>query len=174
MSNRTVTVTTRAATLADLSAITRIYNQGIEDRIATLELDPKSEAEVSDWLFADRSGRYEVLVAEADDGVVGWASLRPYSHRCAYAGVADLSIYVERDARGRGVGEQLLASLEERARANDFHKIVLFALRLNDAGRRLYAKRGFREVGVLEQQGTMDGSFVDVLIMEKILARPNS
>ena len=171
MQRSSLTVTTRAATTADLDAITRIYNQGIEDRIATFELDPKTEEQVADWLLGDALERYAVIVARAGSDTVGWAALRPYSHRCAYAGVADLSVYVERNARGKGVGQRLLEDLEERAVRNDFHKIVLFALSHNSTGLRLYAKRGFREVGVFHEQGTLDGRFADVTIMEKILPR---
>ena len=159
----------RAARPDDIRAITRIYNQGIEDRIATLEVDAKTEADVRAWLLDDRPTRYETLVAESDGAIAGWAALRPYSHRCAYAGVADLSVYVARDARGKGVGEQLLLALEERARSNDFHKIVLFTFPFNEAGQRLYRKRGFREVGTFREQGTLDGRLIDILIMEKIL-----
>jgi L-amino acid N-acyltransferase YncA len=82
--------------------------------------------------------------------------------------------YVERDARGKGVGEQLLAALEESARSVDFHKIVLFTFPFNESGKRLYRKRGFREVGTFREQGTLDGRLIDVLIMEKILEPKNS
>lgn len=159
----------RSAGDEDIPAITNIYNQGIADRIATLEVDAKTEEDVKRWLLDERPTRYEVIVAESDGTIAGWAALRPYSHRCAYAGVADLSIYVERDARGKGVGEALLVALEERARHNDFHKIVLFTFPFNGAGQRLYQKRGFRDVGTFREQGTLDGRLVDVLIMEKIL-----
>lgn len=159
----------RSARPEDVTAIARIYNQGIEDRIATLEVDAKSEDDVKTWLLDERPSRYETLVAESDGAIAGWASLRPYSHRCAYAGVADLSVYVAREARGKGVGEQLLTALEERARSNEFHKIVLFTFPFNEAGQRLYRKRGFREVGTFREQGTLDGRLIDVLIMEKIL-----
>ncbi len=171
MQRSTKTVTTRTATPADLGAITRIYNQGIEDRIATFELDPKTQEQVGDWLFHDGEERYAAIVAQSGPHTVGWAALRPYSHRCAYAGVADLSVYVERDARGKGVGQRLLADLEERAGRNGFHKMVLFALSHNSAGLQLYTKRGFREVGVFHEQGMLDGRFADVTIMEKILTR---
>lgn len=166
--------TIRNARQEDIPAITTIYNQGIADRVATLEVDAKSEDDVQAWLLDERASRYETLVAESNGTITGWAALRPYSHRCAYAGVADLSIYVARDARGKGVGEQLLAALEERARGNDFHKIVLFTFPFNAAGQRLYRKRGFREVGTFREQGTLDGRLIDVLIMEKILEPANS
>jgi L-amino acid N-acyltransferase YncA len=164
----------RSARPKDIPAITRIYNQGIEDRIATFEVDAKTEADVMTWLLDERPTRYAVLVAESNGTIAGWAALRPYSHRCAYAGVGDLSVYVERDARGKGVGEQLLTALEQSARAEDFHKIVLFTLPFNEAGQRLYRKRGFREVGIFREQGTLDGRLVDVMIMEKILEPGNS
>ena len=115
-------------------------------------------------------GRYAVLVAEnATGNIVGWASLNPYSHRCAYAGVADLSVYVARGARGTGVGSQLLRALEKTAKANEFHKIVLFTFTFNAGGQGLYRKLGYREVGTFHEMGKLDGRFVDVMAMEKTL-----
>ena len=159
----------RRARETDVGAITRIYNQGIEDRIATLEADPKREDDVRAAL-SERSERYAVLVAQAADEVVGWASLNPYhAHRRAYDAVADLSVYVERSIRGTGVGTKLLEELERLAREHGFHKLVLFTLPFNAGGQRLYRARGFREVGVFREQGTLDGRFIDVMAMEKIL-----
>lgn len=161
-------VTVRPAQLADFAEITRIYNEGIEDREATLEADPKSVEQVRE-MFSGRQPRHELIVAEIDGNVAGWASLNPYSHRCAYDAVADLSVYVERSRRGQGIGEQLLVALEARARSNGFHKIVLFTFPFNEAGQRLYRKRGFRDVGVFKEQGLLDGKPIDVLAMEKLL-----
>ena len=70
--------------IEDLPSIRAIYNEGIADRLATVEAKPKSEAEITDW-FARREPRHVVIVAEREKRVVGWASLNPYSHRCAYA-----------------------------------------------------------------------------------------
>jgi len=158
----------RNARATDLAAIREIYNQGIVDRIATLDEDPKTEADMEAW--SDQHGdRYAVVVAQRGETIVGWASLNPYSHRCAYRGVADLSIYVARPARGSGVGTALLNAIELRARRADFHKIVLFALVENGAGLRLYRKLRYRDVGVFKEQGRLDGRFVDVVAMEKLL-----
>lgn len=162
------TVMLREAAETDLESIRSIYNQGIEDRIATLDEDPKSEAEIAQW-YGGHRGRYTVLVATDADEVVGWASLNPYSHRCAYAGVADLSVYVRRDRRGAGIGVRLLAEIERCAARNGFHKIVLFAFASNDAGHRLYRKSGFRDVGTFREQGRLVGKYVDVIAMEKIV-----
>ncbi|HZO95022.1 MAG TPA: arsinothricin resistance N-acetyltransferase ArsN1 family A [Candidatus Baltobacteraceae bacterium] len=159
----------RSARDDDLDAIRHVYNQGIEDRIATLDEEPKSREDIAAW-WAQHQGRYAVLVADdANGAVVGWAALNPYSHRCAYRGVADLSIYVAREARGRGVGSALLSALERTANQHAFHKIVLFALTSNVVGQRLYRRFGYREVGVFREQGRLDGRFVDVVAMEKIV-----
>ena len=159
----------RAATRADLDRIREIYNEGIEDREASLDVEPKSAAEIESW-FGEHGGRYEIVVAEEAGTVLGWASLSRYSHRCAYDGVTDLSVYVARAARGSGIGSDLLRAVEQRARAHAFHKIVLFTLPFNAAGQALYRKLGFREVGVFKEQGVLDGRRVDVMAMEKILA----
>jgi L-amino acid N-acyltransferase YncA len=161
-------VAVRKASAADVERIRVIYNEGIEDRIATLDLEPKSSADIAQWWDA-HGGRYEVMVAERAGHLVGWASLNPYSHRCAYDGVADLSVYVARGARGAGVGGALLREIEGRARARDFHKIVLFTLPFNESGQALYRKLGYREVGTFKEQGTIDGKPVDVMAMEKLL-----
>jgi phosphinothricin acetyltransferase len=159
----------RSAAAGDLDAIRRIYNEGIADRIATLDEEPKTAADIAAWWSA-HADPYAALVAEDEsNAVLGWASLNPYSHRCAYRGVADLSVYVGRDARGTGVGSALLAVLEKRAKQNAFHKIVLFALAANAGARALYRKFGYRDVGVFRDQGKLDGAFVDVIAMEKIL-----
>ncbi|HEX3467219.1 MAG TPA: arsinothricin resistance N-acetyltransferase ArsN1 family A [Candidatus Elarobacter sp.] len=161
----------REARFEDLEAIRLIYNEGIADGIATLDEDPKAPDEIVTW-WADHGGRYAVLVAESTDAaILGWASLNPYSHRCAYRGVADLSVYVARRSRGTGVGSALLRALEKTAKGHDFHKIVLFTLPFNDGGQRLYRRNAYREVGVFKEQGRLDGHFVDVMAMEKILRR---
>lgn len=163
------TLTIRTARRSDLAAIRRIYNEGIEDRVATLDEDPKNESEIAAW-WENHQGRYAVLVAESEGVPAGWASLNPYSHRCAYDGVADLSIYIARGARGTGIGKALLAALEAPARANGFYKIVLFTFPFNEAGQRLYRGLGYREVGVFKEQGRLDGRPCDVMAMEKLLA----
>lgn len=158
----------RKAEAADLTAIRHIYNQGIEDRIATLDEDSKSESEIAEW-YREHGGRFSVFVAQRGGHVVGWASLNPYSHRCAHQGVADLSVYVERGHRGTGVGTLLLRKIEQSAIGVEFDKIVLFALSSKNSGRSLYAKLGYSMIGTFKKQGRLDGHFVDVIAMEKLL-----
>jgi len=158
----------RMASLSDIEDILLIYNEGIVDRIATLETLIKDKSYMVEW-FNKHMDRYKVIVAEMDRKVVGWASLNQYSSRDAYNGVADLSIYIKRESRGKGIGGKLLSSIERLAKENDFHKIVLFTFPFNSLGQGLYKKQGFRVVGVFQNQGKLDGEFVDVMAMEKLL-----
>jgi L-amino acid N-acyltransferase YncA len=162
-------VTIRDARSDDAESIARIYNQGIEDRVATLETAQRTPEERRDWLAA-RSPRHPVLVAvDGAHQVLGWASLNQFNPRPAYEHVADFSVYVAREARGSGVGVALLEALEERARHIGFHKLVLAAFPTNSAGMRLYTRRGFQVVGTYHEQGLLDGEWVDVILMEKLL-----
>jgi L-amino acid N-acyltransferase YncA len=163
-----IEVAVRAADAHDLEAIRGIYNQGIEDRCATLETSPYDVEDIMAW-WVQHDERYVVLVAEDQNcETVAWASLNQFSHRCAHNAIADLSVYVARSRRGIGIGNVLLPDLVNRARGV-FRKIVLHALNDNLAGRRLYERLGFREVGVLRQHGELDGRLVDVVVMEKLL-----
>ncbi|MGI9252544.1 MAG: arsinothricin resistance N-acetyltransferase ArsN1 family A [Thermomicrobiales bacterium] len=164
-----IRVQVRPAAEGDVPAITRIYNAGIEDRMATLETDLRDEAERSGWLAA-RSERYPALVAVDDAGeVLGWGALNPFNPRPAYRHVADFSIYVAREARGRGVGSALLTALIETARGLGYHKLVLAGFPFNEPGVALYRKFGFRDVGIYREQGLLDGRWVDVILMELML-----
>lgn len=165
---RSLALTMRHATEVDIPAITRIYNEGISDRIATLETELRTEDERRSWLRG-RGERYPVFVAEHGTEVVGWASINPFNPRAAYRYVADFSIYVARDARGKGVGSQLLAAIIDEARRLGYHKLVLAGFPFNAAGIHLYRRFGFREVGVYREQGVLDGRWVDVVVMELLL-----
>lgn len=159
----------RDAAREDAAAIAGIYNQGIEERSATLETRLRSPEERAEWLAA-RTARHPVLVAEDDAGAVtGWGALNPFNPRAAYDHVVDFSVYVTRERRGQGVGGALLTALEARARALGYHKMVLAAFPTNAPGLRLYQRHGFVTVGVYHEQGMLDGRWVDVILMEKLL-----
>jgi L-amino acid N-acyltransferase YncA len=157
----------RLATPADIPAITRIYNQGIEDR-ATFETELRTEAERLAWLTG-RDRRHPVTVAVQRGEVRGWASLNPFNAREAYRFVADLSVYVERASQGAGVGTALMTDLLARAKALDYHKLVLTTFPESTGAIRLYEKLGFRHVGDFREQGMLDGVWRDTRLMERIL-----
>jgi phosphinothricin acetyltransferase len=158
----------RSATEADAAAICVIYNQGIEDRIATLETELRTPEERRQWLAA-RGPRHPGYVAETEEMVVGWSSLNVYNPRPAYQYVADFSVYVEREWRGKGVGRRLLEHLIEQARALGYHKMMLSTFPFNASGLALYERMGFSQAGVFHEMGQLDGRWVDTLIMEKLL-----
>ncbi|MDK8643308.1 arsinothricin resistance N-acetyltransferase ArsN1 family A (plasmid) [Niallia taxi] len=159
----------RKASAEDLKEILEIYNQGIEDGLATFEEDLKDKDYMENW-FAAHQGRYAVFIAVNEDGkITGWASINPYNTRTAYYGVGELSIYIHRDFRGKGIGHKLLQVLEDEARLQGFYKIVLFTFPINKLGQGLYRKLNYREVGLFKNQGRLRGKFVDVMLMEKLL-----
>jgi phosphinothricin acetyltransferase len=158
----------RPATSDDAEPICEIFNQGIADRIATLDTTLRTPEERRHWL-AERGARHPVIVAVGGGRVVGWASLNRFNPRAAYDSVADFSVYVEREQRGHGVGRRLLEHLIARARGLGYHKIVLATLPHNTGGIHLYARAGFTSVGTYHEQGQIDGRWVDVVIMEKLL-----
>jgi L-amino acid N-acyltransferase YncA len=164
----------RPARADDAEAICLIYNQGIEDRVATLETELRTPPERREWLAA-RDPRHPVIVAEYGGGpaaagiIVGWGSLNVFNARPAYRHVVDFSVYVEREWRGKGVGHRLLERLIELAREIGYHKMVLATFPTNAGGVRLYERLGFSRVGVYHEQGMLDGQWVDTLIMEKLL-----
>jgi L-amino acid N-acyltransferase YncA len=163
-----VDIVIRESKESDIFCIQEIYNQGIEDRIATLEVEIKDNSYMKDW-YEKHKDRFKVIVAEQEGKIVGWASLNQYNNRSAYDGVADVSVYISREYRGRGIGKKLLVHLVTIAKENAFHKMVLFTFPFNQLGQALYRKIGFREVGVFRNQGILDGDFVDVMAMEKLL-----
>ena len=158
----------RPAGLADAAAIAAIYNQGIAERIATFETEPRTAHQIAGWL-GERARRYPVVVAERGGAVVAWASVGPYSERACYAGVVEFSVYVERAARGRGVGNATLQGLLDVCEQAGITKLLGKVFVENAGSRGLCRKLGFREVGVHRRHGRLDGSWRDVVIVERLL-----
>ena len=160
-------LTIRDAGPADAAAIARIYNQGIEDRGATFETAPRTPTDISKRLA--EMDRFPVLVAEHEGALVGWAGLGSYRDRACYAGIAEFSIYLDRSARGRGIGRELLAALVESAREHGYWKVVSRVFPSNAASRSVCRACGFREVGVYEKHAQLDGQWMDVVIVERLI-----
>jgi L-amino acid N-acyltransferase YncA len=156
----------RPARVADIPAITSIYNEGIEDR-CTLETQVRTDIERHLWLTS-RGERHPVTVAVRQGEVIGWASINPFSPREAYRFAGDLSVYVGRNVRRSGAGIRLMQDLMMRARGLAYHKLVLATFPHLPAVK-LYEKLGFRHVGDYKEQGLLDGIWVDTRIMEYIL-----
>ncbi len=158
----------RDATLDDSPAIAEIYNQGIEDRIATYETEPRSAEEQQAWLRAI-ADHYPAVVAQIDGEIVGWAAAGPYRARECYRGIGEFSIYVRRDWRGRGVGDMLVAALISEAERLGLWNLLSRIFPFNEASRALSRKHDFREVGVYQKHARLDGRWLDVVIVERLI-----
>jgi phosphinothricin acetyltransferase len=158
--------TPRLAIPADAAAIARIYSEGIADRIATFETEPRTAADIARWI----GGRYPVVVVENDGGeVIAFASSSLYRSRACYAGIAEFSVYVARGKRGQGAGYMALAALIEATTAAGFWKLVSRIFPENTASLALMARLGFRQVGTYERHGRLDGQWRDCVIVERLL-----
>ena len=159
-------VAVRPAAPDDGPAITAIYNEGIRGRTATFETRARTPDEVRGWLG---DPPHPVLVAEAEGRVAGWVAASTYRPRECYAGIAEFSVYVAADARGRRVGDALLAAFLPACEAAGLWKVLSRIFPENVASRRLCARHGFREVGTYHRHGRLDGAWRDVVIVERLL-----
>ena len=158
-------MTIRPAAPADVDALTRIYNEGIEDRVATFETRLRDATEIAAWLGDD----LPLLVAECDGRVVGFARVMPYSPRPVYATVGEHAVYVARDARGAGLGRRLLDELVRTAERAGLHKLSSRVFTDNAASRAIHRAAGFEEVGIQRRHARLDGEWRDVVLVERLL-----
>ena len=156
----------RPARREDAPAITAIYNQGIEDRIGTFETEPREVAQIEAWF--DQAKAF-VSVEDVDGEVVGYAVAHPYADRCCYAGIGEFSVYVRRDQRGAGVGRVAMGALVEAARDAGLWKLLSRVFPENRASLNLMAWSGFKEIGVHEKHGKLDGVWRDCVIVERVI-----
>jgi phosphinothricin acetyltransferase len=164
----TAKLRTRAATPADAAAIAAIYNEGIADRIATFETEPRSARDIVGWF----TGQHLVVAVETGEtGLVGFAASFPYSSRACYRGIGEFSVYVRRNHRGRGAGRAALAALIEAATARGMHKLTSRVFRENAASRALLKGLGFKEIGIHRRHGQLDGRWRDCVIVERLLGK---
>lgn len=155
----------RPATADDAAAIATIYNHGIEERQATFETRLRTAEEVRAWF----DGRHPIVVIEDAGRVIAFASTATYRPRECYAGIAEFGVYVAGDARGRGAGRMAMEALVAAARDAGFWKLISRVFATNQASLRLMRAVGFREVGTYERHGLLDGRWLDVVIVERLI-----
>jgi L-amino acid N-acyltransferase YncA len=155
----------RPATVDDAAAVAAIYNEGIEDRLATFETRPRGAGEIARWL----DDELPFIVAVAGEEVVGFARVSPYSDRCVYEGVGEHGVYVARSARGGGLGRRLLEALCDEAERAGLYKLTSRVFTDNAASRAVHVAAGFHEVGVQRRHGRLDGRWKDCVLVERLL-----
>ena len=142
--------------------VVAIYLQGIATGIATFQ------TEATDWENWNKSHLSNCRLAAFDKGqMAGWTALSPVSGRCVYSGVAEVSIYIAENFRGKGVGKYLLLKLIEESESAGLWTLQSGIFPDNTASIRLHEQCGFRTIGYREKIGEKDGVWKDNIIMER-------
>ncbi|MDD2853299.1 MAG: GNAT family N-acetyltransferase [Desulfuromonadaceae bacterium] len=162
----------RRATLADLPAITDIYNEAVCATTATFDTEPKLPEDRVQW-FNDHDETHPILVAELDGAVIGWSSLSRWSERRAYNLTAESSSYVSTHYRGKGIGRKLKEAMIEEAHRLGLHTLIARIVEGNDESLHLNESLGFVHIGTMKEVGLKFGRFLDVHIFQKMLHEEN-
>jgi phosphinothricin acetyltransferase len=162
----------RPATAADLERINEIYNHYVVHSHATFEIEPVTMAARREWAtHYAATGRHRLLVV-ADDRVLGYATSSPYHLRAAYETSVEVSVYVDPDATGRGLGGLLYGALLPALEGEDLHRAYGGVSLPNPASVALHERFGFREAGRYSEQGRKFGRYWDVVWLERPLGVP--
>ena len=150
-------------TQLDWKEVISIYLEGIKTGIATFQ------SEVPTWEIWNNEHISSCrLVVHLGNKVLGWAALSPTSSKCVYDGVAEVSIYIEKNYRGQGLGEMLLVDLIKISEENSYWTLQSSIIRENTSSIILHEKCGFRKLGIREKVAKMaNGKWHDVFFMER-------
>lgn len=162
-------VSLRAATRADVPDILRIYNHSVATDTASWDTAPQPLKDRLAWFDARVATGQAVLVAVEDGRVVGWGSWGPFRTKDGYRHTREHTLYVDADARGRGVGRLLLQGILDTARAAGVHVLLGALSNENDASAALHRAFGFVEVGRLPQAGAKFGRWLDLVLVQLVL-----
>lgn len=155
------------ATEEYLTGITAIYNEAIQNTVATFDTEPKTTEDRRLWL-EQHNEKYPVHVALLEQHVVGWASLSRWSDRCAYDNTAEISVYIDPAHQGKGLGKKLMHSVLYQGKVNGLHTVLSRITEGNHISIQLHEQLGFTTVGVLKEVGSKFGRLLDVTMMQKI------
>jgi phosphinothricin acetyltransferase len=159
----------RLAHLDDAEAIRAIYNPEVLESTVTFDLVPRTLEDQQLWLD-EHSGAHPAVVAVDGDAIVGFGSLSEYKARPAYRTSVEDSVYVHRAHQGKGIGRLILASLLELATDHGFHAVFARIVGDHEASIALHQKCGFELIGREKVVGRKFGQWLDVVIMERLLA----
>jgi phosphinothricin acetyltransferase len=160
---------TRLVEPRDAEATRAIYNVEVLESTVTFDITPRSLADQQVWIAAHSGGHPAIVAVDNDDTVLGFASLSPFKPRAAYAPTVEDSVYVDRDVRGRGVGELLLREIVRLGTDHGFHSAVARIVGGHEASIALHRKCGFEEIGCEREVGRKFGRWLDVVLMQRML-----
>lgn len=157
-------LTIRPATGMDVGDLADIYNYEVTHGTATLDLEPRSLDDRLAWLGAHNVDNHPLVVAVDDSGdVMGYASLSPYRDKDAYETTVEVSVYVHRDHRGKGVATALMGEVLDEARArDDVHCVVSVITEGNAASEALHRKFGFTYRGTMHEVAMKFGRWLSI------------
>jgi phosphinothricin acetyltransferase len=160
----------RAATRNDLPPLTEIYNHYVINTAVTFDIEPYTVERRAAWFEQfGLSGRYRLLVAEDDSGILGYAGTTRFRPKAAYNTTIETTIYCAPDAVHKGAGSELYRALFETLVSEDIHRIVAGYVLPNPASEALHMRFGFKPVGVFRENGRKFGRYWDVVWAERPL-----
>ena len=160
-------ITIRPATEADQQSMMEIYNEAVLNSNATFDTEPRTLQTQLSW-FRLHKHNHPVLIAEEESQIIGWASLSPWSERCAYETTVEVSIYIHKDFRGKGTGIKLLKIITLEGEKLGNHTIISRITGGNDVSIHIHEKLGYRHIGVMEEVGFKFGKYQDVYMMQYV------
>src|SRR3984893_8878183 len=161
----------RAGTKNDVPRLTEIYNHYVINTAVRFDMEPYTIERRAAWFEQfGSSGRYRLLVAEDDSGILGYAGTTRFRPKAAYETTAETTIYCAADAVQKGVGSTLYRALFDALAGEDIHRIVAGYVLPNPASAALHARFGFKPVGVFGENGRKFGRYWDVVWLERLLA----
>ncbi|QLG44866.1 GNAT family N-acetyltransferase [Costertonia aggregata] len=156
-------MTIRSMTKGDWSKIAEIYKEGILTGFATFETTVPTFA---DWDSAHMNS-CRLVATDENQKVVGWAALSPVSSRCVYGGVAEVSVYVAKNSRGKSIGKLLMQQLISESEKEGLWTLQSGIFPENEGSILLHKKMGFRYIGKRERVGKLHGEWKDNLLFER-------
>jgi len=157
----------RSARREDLDSITEIYNEAIIKTAATFDTEPKTVEDQKKW-FDDHEAKNPILVAELNGVIVGWASLSKWSDRCAYSDTAEISLYIQEEHQGKGIGKYLIEAIVKEGEKTGLHTIIARITEGNESSLHLHRSVGFTHIGIMKEVGKKFDKRLDVHLMQKI------
>lgn len=157
----------RPATVNDQHAIMEIYNEAVQNTTATFDTEPRTIEKQMEW-WGMHKKNHPVFVAEEKGKITGWASLSPWSDRCAYDTTVEVSVYIHKDFRGRGIGSRLLEIVTLEGGKVGNHTVISRITEGNGSSIHIHEKLGYTHIGVMKEVGFKFGKFLDVFMMQYV------
>ncbi len=155
----------RPAVDTDQQSIMEIYNEAVRNTTATFDTEERTIDKQLEW-FRNHKKNHPVFVAEADDEVVGWASLSAWSERSAYDETVEVSVYIRQDQRSKGIGKQLLQMITLEGKKVNNHTVIARISAGNDASIHIHEVLGYTHIGTMKDAGKKFGKYVDVHLLQ--------